>query len=208
MPEISPLPARAAGFLTFGSLNNFAKVSTTVMDLWAEILQTLPRSRLLLNVPAGSCREAVLARFARRNVSPERVEFVAQQSWDGYIQTSQRADIALDPFPFGGGITTCDALWMGVPVVTLSGRIAVSRGGRSILSNIGLPELIAETPEQYVEIAVALANDLPRLSELRPTLRERVERSPLRDPVRHARDVETAYREMWRTWCASKVSPV
>ena len=93
---------------------------------------------------------------------------------------------------------------MGVPVITLSGRTAMGRGGRSILSNIGLPELVAETPEEYVAKAVALANDLPRLSELRSTLRERMERSPLRDAKRHARDVEAAYRQIWSKWCASQ----
>ena len=126
-------------------------------------------------------------------ISQERLKFVGQRPWRDYISTWQTVDIGLDPFPFGGGITTCDALWMGVPVVTLSGRTAVGRGGRSILSNIGLPELIAETPERYIEIAVAVANDPPRLNELRSSLRERIERSLLRDATRHTRDVEAAY---------------
>ncbi len=199
-PEISPLPAESAGFVTFGCLNNFAKVSPVSADLWAEILRAMPQSRLLLQAPAGSCREEVGRRFERRGVSPERLEFVGAQPWDQYIRCVQRIDIALDPFPYGGGITTCDALWMGAPVVTLSGRTAVGRGGRSILSNIGLPELIAESPEQYAEIAVSLAGDLPRLSALRSSLRDRIESSPLRDAKGCARDIEAAYRQMWLDW--------
>ncbi len=203
-PEVTAPPFLTAAGVTFSCLNNFAKVSPAALDLWAAILRAVPRSRLLLQAPAGSCRDDILRRFARHELSFERVEFVGRQPWEQYIQCYQSIDIALDPFPYGGGISTCDALWMGVPVVTLSGHTAVGRAGRSILSNIGLPELIAETPKQYVEIAVALASDLPRLSGLRSTLRERIERSPIRDAARHARDVEAAFREMWRTWCQTK----
>jgi predicted O-linked N-acetylglucosamine transferase (SPINDLY family) len=116
------------------------------------------------------------------------------------MRTYGRIDIALDPFPWGGGITTCEALWMGVPVVSLVGRTAVGRGGASILANIGVPELVAQTPEQYVQIAAALARDLPRLAELRRTLRARMQASPLMDAPRFARNVEAAYRQMWRNW--------
>jgi predicted O-linked N-acetylglucosamine transferase (SPINDLY family) len=166
-----------------------------------DILRAAPNSRLLLRAPEGLCRMELAGRFARGGVTADRLEFVGTQPWKPYLETLQRIDIALDPFPYGGGISTCDALWMGIPVVTLIGRTAVGRGGFSILSNTGLSELAAETPERYVEIAVALANDLPRLNELRMSLRERMERSPLRDPVSFARDVEAAYREMWRVWC-------
>jgi predicted O-linked N-acetylglucosamine transferase (SPINDLY family) len=130
------------------------------------------------------------------------LEFVSFQRWKHYIETVQRFDVALDPTPYGGGITTCDALWMGVPVVTLSGQTSVGRGGRSILSNIGLPGLVAETPDEYLEIALSLADDLPRLSQLRSTLRPRMENSPLRDAKGHASDVESAFRQMWQIWCS------
>jgi predicted O-linked N-acetylglucosamine transferase (SPINDLY family) len=110
--------------------------------------------------------------------------------------------IGLDPFPYHGTTTTCEALWMGVPVITLAGQTHVSRVGVSLLTNLGLPELIAQTPEEYVRMAVDLANDLPRLSHLRSTLRQRMEQSPLMDAPRFARHVEAAYRQMWRTWCA------
>jgi predicted O-linked N-acetylglucosamine transferase (SPINDLY family) len=119
-----------------------------------------------------------------------------------YFGSYQRIDVALDPFPYGGGTTTCDALWMGVPVVSLAGQTAVGRGGVSILSNVGLPELIAQTPEHYVQVAAKLAQDLPRLSQLRATLRERMQASPLMNAPRFARNVEAAYRTMWRRWCA------
>ncbi len=142
--------------------------------------------------------------MGEEGVDVDRLEFVDKQPWERYLATLQRIDIALDPFPYGGGITTCDALWMGVPVVTLSGQMAVGRGGRSILSNVGLPELIAETAEQYVVIAAKLAGDLSQLMQLRSGLRQRVERSPLRDPAGFARDLEAAYRAMWRRWCEAK----
>ncbi len=138
-PEVPPLATLSRDCITFGCLNNFAKVSSAALDLWIEILRAVPRSRLLLQAPAGCCREDVLRRFAHHELSSDRVEFVGRQPWEQYLQSYQEIDLALDPFPFGGGITTCDALWMGVPVVTLSGRTAVGRGGRSILSNIGLP---------------------------------------------------------------------
>jgi predicted O-linked N-acetylglucosamine transferase (SPINDLY family) len=119
------------------------------------------------------------------------------------VQTYERIDIAFDPFPWGGGITTFNALWMGVPVVTLAGQTTVGRGGASILSNLGEPKLIASTKQDYVQIATNLANDLPRLMELRHTLRQRMRASPLMDALRFARNMEAVYREMWRKWCGS-----
>lgn len=203
-PPISAVPAVRAGHVTFGGLTNFAKVSDDALELWASILAEVPGSQLLLYTPVGGARQRVVARFSARGLDPERLEFVGMQSWEKYIETFCRVDVALDPFPYGGGISSCDALWMGVPIVTLSGKTAVGRGGRSLLSNLGLPELIAQTPPEYVAKAVALAHDLPQLNELRSTLRERMERSPLRDAKRHARDIEVAYRGMWRKWCAEK----
>jgi predicted O-linked N-acetylglucosamine transferase (SPINDLY family) len=203
-PDPSPPPAATAGYVTFGSLNNFAKVSLPVLDLWAEIMRGLPRSRLIVHSHPGAHLDAVRERFAGKGISTDRLEFPIRQAWPEYVRTYGRIDIALDPFPWGGGITTCDALWMGVPVVSLVGRTAVGRGGASILSNVGVPELIARTPEQYVQIATDLAKDLPRLAELRRTLRGRMQASPLMDAPRFARNVEAAYRQMWRNWCATE----
>jgi predicted O-linked N-acetylglucosamine transferase (SPINDLY family) len=200
-PEPSPPPAAAMGYITFGCLNHFAKASPPALDLWAEILRILPTSRLIVHSQAGTHLDAVRERFAVHDVSPDRLEFLGRQPRPQYLQTYSRIDIALDPFPWGGGITTCDALWMGVPVVSLVGQTAVGRGGASILANIGLPELIARTPEQYIQIATDLARDLPRLVELRRTLRARTQGSPLMDAPRFARNVEAAYHQMWRTWC-------
>jgi predicted O-linked N-acetylglucosamine transferase (SPINDLY family) len=203
-PDPSPPPVATAGYLTFGCLNNFAKVSPPALDLWAEILQGVPRSRLIVHAHPGTHLDAVRERFAGKGVSPDRLEFYLERgNWPKYLQAYGRIDVALDPFPWGGGVTTCDALWMGVPVVSLVGRTAVGRGGASILANVGVPELVARTPQQYVQIATDLARDLPRLAELRRTLRGRMQASPLMDGPRFARNVEAAYRQMWRNWCAT-----
>ena len=139
--------------------------------------------------------------LSEQGIAPEQVVFVDFKPTVEYFATYQRIDVALDPFPYGGGTTTCDALWMGVPVVSLAGQTAVGRSGLSILSNVGLPELVARDPEQYVRIAAELAEDLPRLSNLRATLRQRMQSSRLMDAPRFARNVEAAYREMWKRWC-------
>jgi protein O-GlcNAc transferase len=144
----------------------------------------------------------LLNRLEHAGIAKSRLHFVGKQPKTAYMQTYSRIDIALDPFPYGGGITTCDALWMGVPVVTLSGQTAVGRGARSILSNLGLTKFIAFTPDQYVQIAVDLAKDWPRLDDLRHGMRARMLASPLMDAEGFARDIEAAYREMWRKWRA------
>ncbi len=138
--------------------------------------------------------------LAQNGVAEDCVEFVGMLPAEDYLRQHARIDIALDPFPYGGGTTTCDALWMGVPVVTLIGNTAVGRGGAGILSNIGLPDLIAKTQDQYVAIAIALARDPARRTQLRTTMRQRMQNSPLMDAPRFARAVEGAYREMWRRW--------
>ncbi len=200
-PESAVVPASVCGYMTFGCLNNFAKISPDALDLWAEILAAMPDSRLVLHAPTGVCRTAMRERLAERGVNTERLEFVPMQGWSAYMKKLAAIDVALDSFPYAGGISTCDALWMGTPVVTLSGHTALGRGGRSILHNIGLPELTAYTREQYREIALSLASDRQKLAEYRSTLRARMERSPLRDSRQFARDVEAAYRTIWRRWC-------
>jgi predicted O-linked N-acetylglucosamine transferase (SPINDLY family) len=164
-------------------------------------LGAAPHSRLLLHAYEGSHRQRALEHLQREGVDPQRVSFMGKLPLAAYFERYQSLDIALDTFPFGGGTTTCDALWMGVPVVSLVGKTAVGRAGLSIISNVGLPELVADTPEEYVRLAVRLANDLPRLKELHSTLRPRMQASPLMDAPRFARNVEAAYRQMWRNWC-------
>jgi len=159
-------------------------------------------STLLLYSPEGSHRGGVQRMFASLGVDPNRVRFIGIQKQNQYFETYAHIDIALDPFPFGGGTTTCDALWMGAPVVTLAGRTASSRGGSSILNQIGLRELVALRAGQYVEAAVALAHDAPRRAWLRGNLREVMSKSPLMDGAAFARDFESLIRQMWRSYCA------
>jgi predicted O-linked N-acetylglucosamine transferase (SPINDLY family) len=139
--------------------------------------------------------------MARLGVKEDRLELVGRLPWDQYAALYHRIDIGLDPFPYTGHTTTCDCLWMGVPVVTISGNTAVSRGGVCILSNVGLRELIAEDVEQYVALARKLAADLPGLAALRAGLRQRMQQSALMDAKGFARDMEAVYRWMWRAWC-------
>jgi predicted O-linked N-acetylglucosamine transferase (SPINDLY family) len=197
-PDVNALPALSSGQITFGCLNNFAKVSDPALQLWAKILGALPGSKLLLHAPLGSHRNRVL------EIIPEnKIEFVGKQDYGDYLQSYQKIDIALDPFPYGGGITNCDAIWMGVPVVTLKGSTAVGRGGNSILNNLGLRELVAQTQDEYEKIAIGLAKDLKRLSTLRRDLRQKIKSSPLMDAAAFAKDVEQAYRQIWRAWTQS-----
>jgi predicted O-linked N-acetylglucosamine transferase (SPINDLY family) len=198
---VSALPQIAQGTVTFGSLNNFCKASRPALAAWCRLLWAVPGSRLLLHAHCGSHRDRMQSLFGQEGVSPERVTFIESVPLAEYYRAYQQIDVALDPFPCGGGTTTCDALWMGVPVVSLAGQTGVGRGGVSILSNIGLPELVARDVDDYVRIAAQLAGDLPRLAELRATLRERMQKSPLMDASRFARNVEAAYRQMWRQWC-------
>lgn len=203
LPEVSPLPALSSGEVTFGCLNNFCKISPGALDLWIELLRSMPKARLVLHAYPGAHRQRVADHLNRQGIDPQRLSFADRAALPGYMSQYNRIDIGLDPFPFNGGTTTCDALWMGVPVVTLAGPLAVGRGGVSVLSNAGLPQLIAQTPQEYIQIATDLASDFPRLAEMRQTLRPRMLASPLMDSRQFARDIEAAYRHMWQNWCAA-----
>jgi predicted O-linked N-acetylglucosamine transferase (SPINDLY family) len=193
-------PALDSGNATFGCLNNFCKVTGATLDAWGQLMQRVPGSRLVIHARPGSHRDRVRDFFTRQNIAPDRLTFADKLPLREYLRIYDEIDVALDPFPYGGGTTTCDALWMGVPVVSLAGQTAVSRGGLSILSNLGLAELVAADVGRYVEIASGLACDLSRLAHLRGTLRNRMLRSPLMDAPRFARNIETAYRQMWHRW--------
>jgi predicted O-linked N-acetylglucosamine transferase (SPINDLY family) len=171
-------------------------VNESVLKVWAEILRVTQNAQLVLHAQPGSHRQRVCDQFAREGIDSDRLEFVGFLPAERYFDMYRRIDIALDTFPYGGGTTTCDALWMGVPVISLAGKTAVGRGGLSILSNIGLPELVAHSHEQYMSIAHELATDLPRLKTLRSALRGRMEHSPLMDAPRFAKNIEAAYRRM------------
>jgi predicted O-linked N-acetylglucosamine transferase (SPINDLY family) len=201
-PAVGALPALRIGRITFGCLNNFVKVNAGVLGLWAEVLKAVAGSRLMLLSPEGSARQRVVEAFSSCGVAAERVVFVGRQTREKYLATYGEIDIGLDTVPANGHTTSLDALWMGVPVVTLVGSTAIGRGGVSILRNVGLPELIAETAEEYVRVVGGLASNLERLAALREGLRERLRRSPLMDAERFCRGMEAAYRWMWRQWCS------
>jgi predicted O-linked N-acetylglucosamine transferase (SPINDLY family) len=204
-PEPQSLPAAKDGTIRFGSFNNQAKITPQVVEVWSKILHRVPHSRLVLKYQGLGdelVRRRYLELFAAQNVDSERLEFASRTDYAGYLAAYRAIDIALDPFPFGGGITTCDALWMGVPVVTCPGETFASRHGLTYLSTIGLTETIARDLDEYVEIAVTLANDLPRLASLRAGLRERVASSPLCDGKQFARDLTNIARRVWQEWCS------
>jgi predicted O-linked N-acetylglucosamine transferase (SPINDLY family) len=200
---VNPLPAQASGHVTFGCLNNFCKVNEPVLRLWGQVLKTVPRSQFMLLCPEGSHRQRVLDILQREGINPNRVELITFRPRLQYLELYHRVDVGLDTFPYNGHTTSLDSFWMGVPVITLVGQTVVGRAGLSQLTNLGLPELIARTPEQYVQIAADLAGDLPRLAELRRTLRGRMQASPLMDAPRFARNIEAAYRQMWGNWVAT-----
>jgi predicted O-linked N-acetylglucosamine transferase (SPINDLY family) len=197
---VNELPATRRGWVTLGCLNNFCKVNEAVLAAWSAVLAACPNSRMLMLAGAGEHRQRTVAALG---VDPSRVEFIGHCPRAQYLKTYHQLDIVLDTYPYNGHTTTCDALWMGVPVVSLAGQTAVGRGGLSILSTIGLPELVADSQELYVRLASDLAHDSGRLGELRSTLRQRMAQSPLMDAPRFARNIEAAYRQMWRTWCGT-----
>jgi protein O-GlcNAc transferase len=202
-PAINAPPFLRNGFITFGCLNNFCKVTDEVLGLWARVLTAVPGSRLMLLVPEGNSRSRVLARLGRDHIGPERIDFMDRVTRPEYLKAYHEIDIALDTFPCNGHTTSFDSSWMGVPVITLVGDRVFGRAGFSQLTNLRLSELIARSPQEYVRIAAGLAADRPRLGELRATLRQRMQVSPLMDGARFTRAVEAAYRTMWRTWCAT-----
>lgn len=202
MGEVSALPALAQGAVTFGSFNNYAKVGPRVVALWAEVLKAVPGSRLvMITVPRGEAQETLWARFAALGVSRERVVLHDRLDRRAYVALFAAVDIALDPFPCNGGTTTCDALWMGLPVVALKGGTFLSRASLSVLTAGGLERFAAADEAAYVEVCRRLASDLDALSVLRAGLRQQLAASPLLDAVGFTRDLEAAYRAMWGAWC-------
>jgi protein O-GlcNAc transferase len=206
-PPITSLPARAAGRVTFGCFNTFKKTTPQVIAAWLQILSRVDDSQLLILATGGGYVERHLHELAQRQrIDPRRIKFFDRRANRDYQELLQQADIALDPFPFNGHTTTCDLIWMGVPVVMLEGETYASRFGGSVLANVGLEDLIAGTVEQYVEIAVKLAGDLERLERLRTELRQRMADSALLDFEGFTRNLELSYRQMWLKWCASSAS--
>jgi predicted O-linked N-acetylglucosamine transferase (SPINDLY family) len=196
--EVSSLPSDENGFITFGCLNNFCKVNDQTLSLWARVLDAVADSRLMLLAPRGEARSRVLKTLS---VDPARVLFQDFQPRAEYLEAYHAVDLCLDTFPYNGHTTSLDAMWMGVPVISLFGKSAVSRAGLSQTSNLGLSYLAARDADEFVSLAVHLAGDRERVRRLRATLRDRMIASPLMDAPRFARNVESAYRQAWRIWC-------
>lgn len=208
-PPVLPLPAETSGHITFGSFNNLAKITSETVATWSSILHETPDSRLVLkniSFTDTPTQDHFLHMFSEHEVTPERLDLMPPlPSTEGHLGLYGQVDIALDTFPYNGTTTTCEALWMGIPVVTLAGTTHAGRVGVSLLSQIGLTEYIAATPEAYVRIATNLAEDREVLRRLRPALREQLAASPLCNGKDFARRVESAYRGMWKKWCTDAV---
>jgi protein O-GlcNAc transferase len=206
-PDVAPPPAMERGYVTFGSFNNLVKVNASVLDLWAAILQRVPGSRLVLKhrwLNMADMRARMHDLFERRGVARDRIELMGKlASTEDHLAAYGGVDIALDTFPYNGATTTCESLWMGVPVVTLAGDRHAARVGASMLTRVGLGDLVASSPQAYLETAARLAADRSTLARLRADMRGRIASSPLCDGPRFTRQLEAAYRTMWREWCGS-----
>jgi protein O-GlcNAc transferase len=201
MPAVSPSPVQQTGRVTFASMNGANKVTERMLALWARILVEVADSRLVLTTVPEQGRARIRDALTQAGIAESRISMHDRLPTKEFWALYAGIDILLDTFPMNGGTTTCEALWLGVPVVTRSGDIFQSRAGLSILGTMGLDELIARSDEEYVRIAVALARDTERLAKLRASLRERMRASPLTDAPSYARALEAAYRGIWRTWC-------
>jgi protein O-GlcNAc transferase len=197
-PPINALPSQARRAFTFGCLNNPAKLSEACVETWARVLKAVPKSRLVLL--AGRSADAARAtadRFSKLGIASDRLELVYRLPANEYFEAYQPIDLALDPFPFNGGVTTCDSLWMGVPTLTVAGRDYRSRQGVSLLNNIGLPEFVADSPDKLVELAAIWSDQREGLADLRASLREMMQASPITRAEQYVRHFENALREAW-----------
>jgi predicted O-linked N-acetylglucosamine transferase (SPINDLY family) len=210
-PEVGPLPAQKNGYVTFGSFNRLPKLTGEAVNAWSQILRCVPGSRLVIKSGALSeplVQSRLRARFAQHGVAEECLDLRMGSNHPEMLAEYGDIDIALDTFPFNGGMTTLEALWMGVPVLTIAGDTVVSRQTVSALANIGLAEELAfADAAAYIAGAVALASDGVRLAALRQQLRPRMAASPLRDAAQFTRDLEALYRRMWQAWCAGEKLP-
>ena len=201
---VSALPASSNGYVTFGCFNNLSKMNDSVVALWSRVLDAVPGSRLFLKASQlkdASVREITINRFAAHGIGADRLILEGAETRALYLSAYNRVDISLDPFPFPGGTTSVEGLWMGVPVLTLAGAHFLSRQGVGILMNANLPEWIAADADDYVARAVSYAGDLDSLAKLRNGLRQKVLTSPLFDAPCFARNFEDALRGMWMRWC-------
>lgn len=205
-PPVTSLPAKRNGYITFGVLCNNKKINSNIMELWAEILKINKESRLLLSFSTGNdpdMRNYYFSEFERLGIDDQRVAICGGTHHAEHLKYYSEADIILDTFPLNGATTTCEALWMGVPVITLVGKLHFSRIGLSILTRIGLEFFAASTPKEYIAKAAALANNRQALENLRGSMRERMNSSILRNSKKFASGLEAVYRKMWHRWIVS-----
>ena len=209
-PPVMPSPVHQNGFITFGSFNNNMKINPYIISLWAQVLRTNNDSHLLLKYAGGNdpgVKEEYLSQFEQFGIDRRRLEICGWKSPVEHLRTFGRVDIALDTYPFNGCVTTLEGLWMGVPLVSLVGNNSLlSRVGLSILSRVGMEFLAAASPAEFVAKATALASRPDALSKIRASMRARMTAGALCDGRRFAREVEEAYRMMWRRWCRSQTS--
>jgi protein O-GlcNAc transferase len=205
-PQVNPLPALTAGHIAFGSLNNFCKNSDLTLKLWASALKAVANSKLLVLAPKGSARARFLEKMDRLGIEAARVEFLNHSQRDQYLKFYHRIDICLDTLPYNGHTTSLDALWMGVPVITLAGGTPPGRVGVTHARNLNMPQLVAGSEEDFAKVAAKLAADLPALDRIRQSLRTQMENSPLMDGAGFAKKMEQAYQRVWAKWCEGKRS--
>ncbi len=202
-PAVNALPALQQGHVTFGSFNNFLKITDATKRAWARLLARLPEARLrMVGVWAGEACDRMLEIFETEGVYADRIDVAGRLPYAAYLEQYRHADIALDPHPYNGGTTTLESLWMGLPVVTLAGSPGFPRCAASHLHNLGLDDLIANSWDEYIDIAARLAADVPRLAALRSGLRARMRDSALLDAAGFTAALESLYRQAWREWCA------
>jgi tetratricopeptide (TPR) repeat protein len=203
-PDVTTLPALKNGYVTFGCFNNLSKFTPSTVAAWAKVLHRLPTARFILKAPQfdeAENRQDIRERFAAHNIGDDRLTLRGATLHRTLLGEYGDVDIILDPTPYNGGLTTCEALWMGVPTITLPGEIFASRHSLSHLSNVGLQDWVAANADDYVALAEHKAADLDSLATLRANLREQVRKSPLCDAPRFGRHLGMALRKTWHAWC-------
>ncbi|WP_333874568.1 tetratricopeptide repeat protein [Methylobacter sp.] len=202
-PPVSALPALSNGYVTFGSFNRQNKLRQSVIGVWSQLLRALPDSRIVLGgMPDDDRYETLIDWFAQEGIAPERLSFHSRCSIPEYFALHQQVDICLDTFPYNGGTTTLNALWMGVPTLTLVGETVTARQGATILGQLGLNAFVAQDAADFVRKGLSWANHPDSLANVRAHLRERLQQSAIGQPSMIAASVEFALRMMWQHWCA------
>ncbi|WP_374350802.1 tetratricopeptide repeat protein [Chitinimonas sp.] len=206
-PEVNASPIEHNGYLTLGSMNNVNKIEDSSLTLWAKLLHALPDARLVMaTIPEGRPRQVILDAFATKGIGAQRIRFFGKLSTPDFLKVFHEIDIALDPLTVNGATTTCEALWMGVPTLSLVGNRFLSRAGLSILDSAGLREFACDSDTAAIALVERYARNPAALADLRQTLRQRLAQSALMDEVGYTRKLEALYREIWRSWCAAQAS--